>query len=95
MAKDFPRTHEIFDEISAVLPAGLTGSLQSGGEQASAMNSDQSIGSDSAFSLFGRWGWGNGPVRQAFSNWGSFRSNGGGFMNFRRWNNGGGLFFRR
>lgn len=95
MAKDFPRTHEIFNEISAALPDGLTGKLQYATAEAGALSSDQSIGSDSAFSLWGRWGRGNGPFRQAFSNWGSFRSNGGGFMNFRRWNNGGGLFFRR
>lgn len=45
--------------------------------------------------LYGRWGAGNGPVRQGLRNWGSFRRSGGGAFNFRRAANGGGFIGRR
>jgi hypothetical protein len=43
--------------------------------------------------LFGRWGPGNGPIRQAFSNWADWRAEGHGLFNFRRFADGGGFVF--
>lgn len=45
-----------------------------------------------AFGLYGRWGRGNGPVRQGVRNWANFRRSGGGIMNVRRFRSGGGYF---
>lgn len=92
MASNFPNTYELFSELAAELPQSLTGKSASGG-QASSVATSQPNGAESGFALWGRWGWGNGPIRQAFSNWWDYRSSGGGFMNFRRWGNGGGFFF--
>jgi len=91
MSKNFPQTYSIFTEIAAILPSGLSGTLETSSAAADSVPSQSHESSD--FSLWGRWGWGNGPFRQAFSNWGSWRDSGGGFLNFRRWNDGGGLFF--
>jgi len=82
MASSFPETHKLFVDVAAVLPEGLNTQTAAGVES-------------SAFGLWGRWGAGNGPIRQGLSNWGNFRAQGGGLMNFRRFNNGGGLVFRR
>jgi hypothetical protein len=94
MASNFPETFEIFAEIAALLPQGLAGTLDQSSEQGQVETSNSSINNQTSFSLWGRWGRGNGPLRQGFSNWRSYRSSGGGFMNFRRWNSGGRLFFR-
>ena len=93
MSASFPNTYDLFSEIAIALPQGLAGKLEPAG-QAAGQVAAQSNTTKSEFALWGRWGWGNGPVRQAFSNWGSYRANGGGFMNFRRWGNGGGFFFQ-
>jgi hypothetical protein len=52
-------------------------------------------GAQESFGLWGRWGYGNGPLRQGLSNWGSYRSAGGGLFNARRFSNGGGFVFQR
>ncbi len=51
--------------------------------------------STTSLNLWGRWGPGNGPIRQGLSNWGQYRASGGGLFNVRRWNNGGGFVFQR
>lgn len=61
---------------------------------------DEALTADAApqqqgYGLWGRWGFGNGPLRQAFSNWLDFRASGGGLFNFRRWEDGGGFVFQR
>jgi hypothetical protein len=91
MSSNFPTTFGKFAEVANILPDALAGTVDSGEGQSTNV---QASGSGS-FSLWGRYGWGNGPMRQAFSNWSGYRSNGGGLMNFRRWNNGGGFFFNR
>ncbi len=48
----------------------------------------------SSLSLWGRWGRGNGPIRQGFRNWGNWRRQGRGFFNARRYNRGSGWIFR-
>jgi hypothetical protein len=95
MAKSFPKTFAMFQEIASLLPQGLSGTLDPA--ETAAQGSKVSAGgaTNEEFGLWGRWGWGNGPIRQGFRNWANYRSNGGGFMNFRRWSNGGGFFFRR
>lgn len=93
MATSFPETFAIFSEIAAVLPQGLAGTLDMSGAQSQVASASNTVNNDNSFSLWGRWGRWNGPIRQGFSNWGSYRSNGGGFMNFRRWGGGGRLFF--
>ncbi len=93
MSANFPKTHELFNEIAAVLPGAISGKSDAA-QRVDLPPSSQSSKSQAEFALWGRWGWGNGPFRQAFSNWSSYRSNGGGFMNFRRWSNDGGFFFR-
>jgi hypothetical protein len=93
MASSFPETFAIFSEIAAVLPQGLRGTLDISAADSEVAASANTVQNQSSFSLWGRWGRGNGPIRQGFSNWGSYRSNGGGFMNFRRWGGGGRLFF--
>lgn len=94
MATNFPETHAIFTEIAAVLPQGLAGTLDTSGSASMARPNVASASNSGSFSLWGRWGWGNGPLRQGFRNWSNYRADGGGFMNFRRWSNGGRLFFR-
>jgi hypothetical protein len=94
MATNFPETFAIFSEIAAILPQGLAGTLDVSTAETQVASASNSVKSQDSFSLWGRWGWGNGPLRQGFSNWSNFRSNGGGFMNFRRWGSGGRLFFR-
>ena len=84
MAAGFPETHKLFVEVAAELPAGLTAS-----------GTNLTSGDKAEFGMWGRWGGGNGPIRQGLSNWGNFRAEGGGLMNFRRFNNGGGLVFQR
>ena len=94
METNFPNVYGLFTEISLALPQGLTGQLAADGS-AVKQSGNQSQAPNSEFGLWGRrWGWGNGPVRQAFSNWSDYRASGGGFANWRRWNNGGGFFFR-
>jgi hypothetical protein len=82
MLKSFPATHNYFADVAEALPAGLS-------------STEVTAQSSEGFGLWGRWGAGNGPIRQGLSNWGNFRAEGGGLMNFRRFNNGGGLVFRR
>jgi hypothetical protein len=48
---------------------------------------------DGGMSLWGRWGRGNGPLRNGFRRWGTFRQSGRGFFNFRRARAGGGFVF--
>lgn len=83
MEKLFSKTHTYFSGIAADLPAGLRGEKFEDGTEQEGMN------------LWGRFGGGNGPLRQGLSNWGNFRSNGGGLVNFGRFNSGGGLIFQR
>lgn len=85
MQTAFPKTYKYFAGIADILPAGLSGQM---------MAETQPEEGD-GLSLWGRWGAGNGPLRQGLSNWGGFRANGGGLVNFRRFNSGGGLIFRR
>lgn len=94
MATNFPETFAIFSEIAAVLPQGLRGTLDVSSADNEVSASTGTLRKQNSFALWGRWGRGSGPIRQGFSNWGSYRSNGGGFMNFRRWGGGGRLFFR-
>lgn len=94
MASNFPETFAIFSEIAAILPQGLAGTLDTSGASTQVASASDTVKNQDSFSLWGRWRQGNGPLRQGFSNWSNFRSNGGGFMNFRRWNSGGRLFFR-
>lgn len=94
MASHFPETFAIFSEIAAVLPQGLRGTLDLSSADNEVAASTGTVRKQNSFALWGRWGRWNGPIRQGFSNWGSYRSNGGGFMNFRRWGGGGRLFFR-
>ena len=94
MATNFPETHAIFSEIAAVLPQGLAGTLDTSSSGSTARPTVATASNSGSFSLWGRWGWGNGPLRQGFRNWANYRADGGGFMNFRRWSNGGRLFFR-
>ncbi|MEI6397411.1 MAG: hypothetical protein WCO71_01455 [Pseudomonadota bacterium] len=93
MEESFPNVYSLFGEIADALPKGLAGKLGAG-DSNEKQAAPQPEASKSEFSLWGRWGWGGGPLRQTFSNWRDYRSDGGGVMNFRRWNNGGGLFFR-
>lgn len=93
MSASFPKTHDMFTEIAAVLPGAISGKSDVS-QQPVAQAASQAGSSQSEFALWGRWGWGNGPIRQTFSNWSNYRANGGGFMNFRRWGSGGGFFFR-
>lgn len=65
------------------------------GKKTVAKRAESDDTSPRGFGLYGRWGSGNGPVRQAFSNWADWRSEGRGLMNFRRFADGGGLVFRR
>lgn len=83
MLAAFPATYKYFADIAEALPEGLSSTDVSAND------------AGEGFGLWGRWGRGNGPIRQGLANWGSFRANGGGLMNFRRFNNGGGLVFRR
>ena len=94
MASNFPETFAIFSEIAAVLPQGLRGTLDISAADSEVSAAAGTVKGQNSFSLWGRWGRWNGPIRQGFSNWTSYRSNGGGFMNFRRWGGGGRLFFR-
>jgi hypothetical protein len=48
-----------------------------------------------SLSLWGRWGWGNGPIRQGFRNWANWRAQGNGLFNFRRAARGGGFVVNR
>lgn len=48
-----------------------------------------------SFGLWGRWGYGNGPLRQASANWVDHRRSGGGLFNARRYYQGGGGFVIR
>lgn len=82
MLKSFPATHKYFADVAEALPEGLS-------------KTEVTAESNEGFGLWGRWGAGNGPIRQGLSNWGQFRAEGGGLMNFRRFNDGGGLVFRR
>jgi hypothetical protein len=93
MAKDFQKAHDLFQELANVIPEALTARPDSfvTGQNEGQQTSDTRSG----FGLWGRWGWGNGPVRQAFSNWAGFRAQGGGLFNFNRAANGGGFIFQR
>lgn len=84
MAQNFSNTYGYFSDIAAILPEALSADVSS-------FVSTEPAG----MSLWGRWGGGNGPIRQGFANWGGFRAEGGGLMNFRRFNDGGGLVFQR
>lgn len=95
MAKSFPKTFSMFQEIASVLPQGLAGTLDPAETTSQGSNVSANGETNQEFGLWGRWGWGNGLIRQGFSNWRNYRANGGGIMHFRRWNNGGGFFFRR
>ena len=84
MSATFSETSKIFAEVAAALPEALRSSTPT-------VKSAESA----EMGLWGRWGGGNGPIRQGLSNWGEFRAQGGGLMNFRRFNDGGGLVFQR
>jgi hypothetical protein len=96
MASSFPETFAIFSEIAAVLPQGLAGTLDMAGAQTEVAASGNTISGQDGFSLWRRSGrWFNGPIRQGFSNWLSYRRSGEGYLNFRRARNQGGFIFDR
>ncbi len=79
LRSDFTGVEPIIVAASREIDAGLNGDVSGG----------------SGMNLYGRWGAGNGPVRQGLRNWSSFRRSGGGAFNFRRAANGGGFIGRR
>jgi len=98
MAASFSRTAAAFapvmDELRLALgPNPPAASSDGDGANVPAMGAASD--SKSGLGLWGRWGSGNGPIRQGLSNWGSFRREGGGLFNARRWGEGGGFVFRR
>ncbi len=79
LRSDFPSVTPIITEASTEIDAGLMGTAVQSGSQ---------------LGLWGRWGRGNGPVRQGLRNYGEFRRSGGGLFNVRRYRAGGGFIGR-
>lgn len=82
----FSKTQEYFRGVAEDLPKILRG------DELAPLTSDAE---PAGASLWGGWGMGNGPLRQGVANWGNRRANGGGLLNVRRFQSGGGFIFQR
>jgi hypothetical protein len=82
--KDFVGTYELMKAYAETMEAAFANKL---GPTAN--------DSGGGLELWGRWGGGNGPLRQAWANWGDRRASGLGLFNFNRASQGGGWIFNR
>lgn len=89
--KEFGGTYTLIKAYVETLEMGFAGQFKA---DVATTTADEAANGQ-GFGLWGRWGGGNGPLRQSFSNWGAWRSEGRGLFNFGRAQQGGGWIFPR